>query len=546
MQMPCVTLLASNVFTEKRMAYMALCLLLDQKSEVLLLATQTIKKDLDSYNTNVQALALNAIGEVCTADMCRELVGEVVKLMQGTSSYIKKKAACAATKVLKKCPELAELFHQYLSLYFEDKNHGVLLSGLSLAIQMFKNDRKCAFNYKQYVPSLVKYLRNLISVNYLPEFDVNGITDPFLQCKILEAMMYFGKGSSEVSDELVDILANVSNSTETGKNTGNAILYELVKTINGIEPNAGLKALSSTIIGKFLSSRDNNFKYIALNILQEVVKVDVHLVQKHKNTILECLKDTDSSIQRRALDLVYLIVNTSNIKHIIKECLNFLLVADQEIKMELTTKIWQSLDKFAPNLKWQIDTAVKMLCLSGTFVSEDTISSIINLIIASEELNHYSVHKLFLALKNNNTQEALVKVAIYVIGEYGDLLVNNPAIGPENEQITYSEEEVLNLLREINGKKYSNSSVKEYLMNCLIKLSSKFVQSSSKDQIRNLVESEAKSYFCEVQQRAIEYLQFGRIINENLQKEITDHIPNAKKEENFIKKYNILINIGNL
>jgi len=73
--------------------------------------------------------------------------------------------------------------------------------------------------------------------------------------------------------------------------------------------------------------------------LQSVAKTDLNSVQKHKNIILECMKDNDISIKRRALDLVYIIINTNNIKQIIKECLNFLIVAETEIKLELTTKV---------------------------------------------------------------------------------------------------------------------------------------------------------------------------------------------------------------
>lgn len=62
-------------------------------------------------------------------------------------------------------------------------------------------------------------------------------------------------------------------------------------------------------------------------------------MQKHKNIILECLKDTDISIRMRSLDLVYLIINSSNIKQIVNECLNFLLVTENEFKLELTTKV---------------------------------------------------------------------------------------------------------------------------------------------------------------------------------------------------------------
>ena len=98
--------------------------------------------------------------------------------------------------------------------------------------------------------------------------------------------------------------------------------------------------MSSTLLGRFLAHKDNNYKYIALSTLQTVAKTDLQSVQKHKNTILECMKDADISIKRRALDLVYLIINTSNIKQIIKECLNLLVVSEPEIKLELTTKVY--------------------------------------------------------------------------------------------------------------------------------------------------------------------------------------------------------------
>ncbi len=117
----------------------------------------------------------------------------------------------------------------------------------------------------------------------------------------------------------------------------------MVRTVFGIESNSGLKSLGSTILGKFLSHKDNNYKYIALNTLQEVAKTDLQSVQKHKNIILDCLKDTDASIRLRSLDLVYLIINSSNIKQIVKECLNFLLVAENEFKLELTTKVYNTL-----------------------------------------------------------------------------------------------------------------------------------------------------------------------------------------------------------
>ena len=59
----------------------------------------------------------------------------------------------------------------------------------------------------------IKYLRNLVSTNYAPEYDINGVTDPFLQVKFLEILQYFGRNNADASEEMNDILASVIIST---------------------------------------------------------------------------------------------------------------------------------------------------------------------------------------------------------------------------------------------------------------------------------------------------------------------------------------------
>lgn len=533
-QMTCVDLLSSSNFTYKRIAYVALCVLMDERCEVLLLTTSTIKKDLESTNQYIQAVALNSIGEVCTPFMCRELAPEIMKLLTCNNAYIQKKAALACSKVIRKCPEFLETISDKLTPLMESKNHGVLICAISLAIQIFKQDESLVDKYRKYLKTVIKYLKNLISTTYAPEYDINGITDPFLQVKILEILQYFGKDNEEASEEMNDILANISTNTDSSKGTGNAVLYELVRTIIKIKSNTGLKTLGSNILGKFLIHKDNNYKYIALNTLQEVAKTDIGSVQKHKATILECLKDTDVSVKRRALDLTYVIINQSNIKQIVKECLNFLLVAENEFKLELTTKITQSMQRFSPSIKWQIDTYIKMLTLSGNYVSDESISSIINLIVSTPDLQIYSAHKLFIAMENNLGQESLIKVGVYIIGEFGNLMISNPAQGPDGEQILVTEHKIIEMIEEINARKFSNSTVKEFILNCLVKLMTKLT--SVVDKIIKLIENERKSYFAEVQQRAVEYSVLNKNSNVNLKRLVTENIPSIKTTDDQEKR----------
>ncbi|CAK9136526.1 unnamed protein product [Ilex paraguariensis] len=50
-------------------------------------------------------------------------------------------------------------------------------------------------------------------------------------------------------------------------------------------------------------------------------------------------QDSDASIRRSALELVYLLVNERNVKPLTKELIDYLEVSDQEINGDLTAKI---------------------------------------------------------------------------------------------------------------------------------------------------------------------------------------------------------------
>ena len=533
MQLSCINLLASPDYTEKRIAYSALSLVIDSTSQVLLLATSTIKKDLQNKdNPEIQALALNAVGDVCTPDMCREISMEVSNIIQNTEdSNVKKKAACAAVIIIKNCPEMMDSYIDKIPLLLEDRTHSVCLSGIYLVLEMINKNPSIVDKIKKYHSMFVKYEKSLLSVSYSPEFDVNGITDPFLQAKILEILQYTAKDDKDLIDELADLFVSVQSITESSKQTGYALQYEIIKDINNLNASSGMKNLSNNILGKFLSSNDYNLKYIALNTLKDVARKDLASVQKHRSVILEFLKDNDISLQKRALDLIYLIINKNNLKNITKECLIFLPKAEDEIKYELTKKLQDSIVKYSLSYKWEIDSLIKMVINSKGKLYEDVLSQIIIAILKVKELYVYSAHKVFLALKvkKNENNPSLAKLCIYIIGELCTYLTNNTTLNCKNETISVTEDDILNLLKDVGLKHNSlgNETVIEYLLNAFVKMIIKF--KDKKSVIESMIKFYKRSFFAEVQSRALEYLQFYKSEKENMKAKMVEPVLLPKK-----------------
>ena len=124
---------------------------------------------------------------------------------------------------------------------------------------------------------------------------------------------------------------------------------------------ADLEYWAVNILGRFLLNNDKNIRYVALNTLLKTVYVDTSAVQRHRSTILECLKDPDVSIRRRAMELSFALVNSNNIRNMMKELLLSLERADPEFKAQCSSNIVMSAERYAPTKRWHLETLFKVL-----------------------------------------------------------------------------------------------------------------------------------------------------------------------------------------
>ncbi|CAN0925526.1 AP-1 complex subunit gamma-2 [Linum grandiflorum] len=522
-QMECLKLIASPGFPEKRIGYLGLMLLLDERQEVLMLVTNSVKQDLNHTNQYIVGLALCALGNICSAEMARDLAPEVERLLQFRDPNIRKKAALCSVRIIKKVPDLAENFINPVAALLKEKHHGVLITGVQLCTDLCKvSPEALEYFRKKCTDGLVRTLRDLVNSPYAPEYDIAGITDPFLHIRLLRLLRVLGHGDADASDVMNDILAQVATKTESNKNAGNAILYECVETIMSIEDNGGLRVLAINILGRFLSNRDNNIRYVALNMLMRAISVDAQAVQRHRATILECVKDLDASIRKRALELVYLLVNESNVKPLTKELVDYLEVSDQDFKGDLTARICSIIEKYSPEKIWYIDQMLKVLTEAGNFVKDEVWHALVVVISNASDLHGYTVRALYRSFQTSAEQETLVRVAVWCIGEYGDLLVNNAGMLNVEDPITVTESDAIDVVENALKRHASDLTTKAMALIALLKLSSRFPSCSGR--IKDIVSQNKGNLVLELQQRSLE---FNSIIekHQNIRSALVERMP---------------------
>ncbi|KAJ9188003.1 hypothetical protein P3X46_003405 [Hevea brasiliensis] len=522
-QMECLKLIASAGFPEKRIGYLGLMLLLDERQEVLMLVTNSLKQDLNHSNQYIVGLALCALGNICSAEMARDLAPEVERLLQFRDPNIRKKAALCSIRIIKKVPDLAENFINPAAALLKEKHHGVLITGIQLCTDLCKvSPEALEYFRKKCTEGLVRTLKDIINSPYAPEYDIAGITDPFLHIRLLKLLRMLGQGDADASDTMNDVLAQVATKAESNKNAGNAILYECVETIMSIEDNGGLRVLAINILGRFLSNRDNNIRYVALNMLMKAITVDAQAVQRHRATILECVKDSDASIRKRALELVYLLVNESNVKPLTKELIEYLEVSDQEFKGELTAKVCSIVEKFSPEKIWYIDQMLKVLIEAGNFVKDEVWHALIVAISNASDLHGYTVRALYRSFQTSAEQETLVRVAVWCVGEYGDMLVNNVGVLDIEDPTTVTESDAVDVVEIAIQRHALDLTTKAMALIALLKLSSRFPSCSGR--IKDIIVQYKGSFVLELQQRSLE---FNSIIekHQNIRSALVERMP---------------------
>jgi AP-1 complex subunit gamma-1 len=599
-------LVASPNFPEKRIGYLGMMLLLSEQADVLMLATNSLKNDLNnSDNRFIVGLALCAIGNMATADMSRDLVPEVDKHLTNAKPYLRKKACLAMARCLTKCPEMIDDFVDRVVGLLNDRTHGVLITVLQLMTRVLVMDMEynnhdgeggggggdggtttdattaivvatttttpCRKAFLQLVPALVKLLRNLLSMGYSPEHDVGGISDPFLQVQILTLLRLLGMNNVKASEDMNDVLAQVATNTETSKNAGNAILYECVQTIMAIESDDGLRVLAVNILGRFLLNRDNNIRYVALNTLARCIITDggkssgsgddgaiivdgngengngkggantaASALQRHRTTVVDCLRDPDISIRQRALELIYHLVNRDNVEALTAELLNYLVLCPREHRSDICTRILRVVDKYSPDDRWRVDTLVTMLTIAGRECNSNVQSSTsVYISRSTEDLRAYSTHRLLKAVRDDDgSQRGLLNVGIWCIGEYGDLLLRGYSYNPPTTTskagvggggvvedgllslttttVTFEALEpcaIVDIVKAVMDRTTIQEETKERILTCFAKLRERFADTADAvtlTRLQTLVEKYEGSHSLELQLRSIEY---GRLLN---------------------------------
>ena len=297
-------------------------------------------------------------------------------------------------------------------------------------------------------------------------------------------------------------------------NAQNAVLFEAINLVIHLDTEHELMMQISTRLGKFISSRETNVRYLGLDAMTHFAARSDTLdpIKKHQNIILGSLRDRDISVRRKGLDLLYSMCDPSNSQPIVNELLRFLQTADFAIREEMVLKIAILTEKYATDVQWYVDISLRLISMAGDHVSDEVWQRVIQIVTNNEELQVYAAQNILEYLKVAECHETLIKIGAYLLGEFGHLIADNKDSSPIEQFIV------------LQGRLSSVSqSTRAMLISSFIKFVNLFPE--IKRQLVHVFRTWSHTMDSELQQRACEYLTLATQPTDDLLRTVCDEMP---------------------
>ncbi|OBA24310.1 Adaptor protein complex AP-3 delta subunit [Metschnikowia bicuspidata var. bicuspidata NRRL YB-4993] len=434
--------MSSLKFQQKRIGYLAATQSFKSEQDLLILATNQFKKDLNSHNHIEIGLALSGIATIVTPNLAKDIVEDIVMKLTHSKPYIRKKAVLALFKIFLQYPESWKAALPRVIEKLDDPDVAVVSATITVVCEISKKH-----------PSFF--------LAYLPKFFtiLEDTSNNWLIIRILKLFQSLLKIEPRMKKRIMPSIVSLMSKTDA-----TSLIYESINCIvdgSMISPESSRdKEVAKMCIDhllKFFHQNDSNLRFVGLLALIKILHVFpsfIHKLSEVSSVIYLCIQDDDIIIKRKALEICHYLVTEDNITNLVKTLLLQILPENtsahcpETFKLEITSKILEitSANNYGniPNFKWYV-VALKEL-LNMTLLAESSrlvddgkviLSRDVLLMIASKlgnefkslamkvpSIRPYIISKVVMEYVKNvrllQTCPILMKDLYWVMGEYLD------------------------------------------------------------------------------------------------------------------------------
>ncbi|GET86000.1 alpha-adaptin-like protein [Leishmania tarentolae] len=536
----------------KLIGYLSTSVLLNENSDLLMLTTHTVYRDLLSEFDFSRSLALSAVSNTGSRDFVEVMHEGVFSIVMDdtVNQHIRKKALLTLLHIYRKYPEIVDL-HTVIPIAAE-----LLLStqdGVSMCAVTFLNgciSKESRHLYRDIPNKLIQVLARIILEKQTePGYIYYGVPAPWLQAKLLRLLQYFPLPSEpDRRNRIIVVLRKIVKATDKvlkdaqtqQKQRGtqsrvsamNAVLFEVVSLC--IQWDVGSKLILEcvNIVSSFLSDkREANLRYIGLSLLARLSFVhvpgfDFHMhCRQYQQQIIVSLHDSDASIRKKALDVLVVMCNQGTADNIIKELISYLpIAADTNFKTSLAFSIALLSEKYCQDYSVYVDIMLTVVSEAGDLCPPDIVHRVVQVVFNDPSVQKRAATMVFQELRRKAiVSEMMLRVAAFVLGEFGYQIALNAESTPMVQ---------LNLL--IKQLSFTSVVTQSIIISTFFKFYTLYDDVTVRERIVNTLQAYANNPHLELQQRTAEFIALVKLARSELLEKVFEPMPPFRDDVNTV------------
>ncbi|KAI9176107.1 AP-3 complex subunit delta [Blastocladiella emersonii ATCC 22665] len=297
--------MSSPVFAHKWIGYLAASLSFSPKTDVLMLTTNLIKKDLNSNSHFETSVAAATLSEIVTRDLAGDLAVDLVAKVTHFNAYTRRRVLLAIYRTALVYPDMLDMALDRLTAPLS-ASAGLDPAVVSCAVSVICE--LATASPREYI-ALAPQLFGLLT----------STGNNWTLIKLVKVFARMAELEPRLVKKLAPPLAELIRATGAMSLQHECILAALTGGLTR-HPTLGppLAALCRDKLCVFLGHRDPNLRYVGLVATEHLVRLHPDLVTEAlEDAVFDCLDAPDLTIRHRAMDVLALLVTPTNLPDVV-------------------------------------------------------------------------------------------------------------------------------------------------------------------------------------------------------------------------------------
>ncbi|KAL1983933.1 hypothetical protein VTN96DRAFT_9786 [Rasamsonia emersonii] len=299
--------MSSAKYLQKRVGYLAAAQSFRADTEVLMLATNLLKKDIVSSSVLNLSLPLATLPHIITPSLAMSLLSDLLPRLSHSNATVRKKTVVSLYRLALVYPEALRLAWPKIKERLMDSHEDSSVTAAVINVV-------CELGWRRprdFLPLAPRFFELLVDGG-----------NNWMAIKIIKLFATLTPLEPRLVRKLLRPLTNIIQTT-----TAMSLLYECINGIiqggildeaEGIQEGDEVASLCvAKLRGMIAMDADPNLKYVALLAFNRIVLSHPALVAMQQDVIMDCLDDPDISIRLQALELAVQMVSSETLQLVV-------------------------------------------------------------------------------------------------------------------------------------------------------------------------------------------------------------------------------------